>query len=67
MDEKITKRALEYYFKNLEKENRILKEFAQSVSNAIGFDSTNPNKTDNERFKDIVYLLEHYKSIFNDD
>ena len=67
MDKKIIEQALEHYLKVLEKENEILKEFAQSVSNVIGFDSTNPDKTDNERVKDIIYLLNCYKGIFDDD
>ena len=67
MDKSITEKALEYYLKALEKENEILKEFAQSISNAVCFDCTKPNKTDNERVKDIFYILDYYKGIFDND
>ena len=60
MKDEIMNKAIEAYIEKLESENARAKQFFSEISNVIGFDGSRPNRTDEDRYHEILEISRCY-------
>lgn len=64
MNDKLITKAVECYIEKLEKENKVLQDFAREICEVFDYHGT--NETDSDRIKNIIRIVKCYESIFKD-
>jgi hypothetical protein len=57
MRDDIINKAIEVYIDKLENENTMAKHAFSDISNVLAFDGSEPNRTDEDRYHDILDIL----------
>lgn len=60
MKDGIMNRAIEAYIEKLENENKRAKQFFAEINKVIGFDGSRPNRTDEDKYHEILKILKYY-------
>jgi hypothetical protein len=60
MKDEIMNRAIETYIEKLESENSRAKQIFSEINKAIGFDGSKPNRTDEDKYREILDILKCY-------
>ena len=60
MRDEIMNKAIEVYIDKLENENTRAKQVFSEISNVLGFDGSRPNRTDEDRYREILDILRGY-------
>ena len=63
MKDEIIDRAIEAYIEKLESENAKAKQFFSEINEVTGFNSSRPNRTVEDKYREILDLLTYYKNI----
>ena len=60
MKDEIMNRAIEAYIEKLESENARAKQFFSEINGVIGFNSSRPNRTVEDKYREILDVLKYY-------
>ena len=60
MKDGIMNRAIEAYIEKLECENNRAKQIFSEINKVIGFDGSRPNRTDEDKYHEILKILKRY-------
>lgn len=60
MKDEIMNRAIEAYIEKLERENARAKQFFAEISNVFAFDGSRPNRTREDKYREILDILKCY-------
>ena len=67
VNDKLIAKAVECYVEKLEKENEILKNCMEQISDAFSFKGDNKDRNDKDILNDIMYTLRYYNEVFKAD
>ena len=65
MKDEIMNRAIEAYIEKLENENARAKQFFAEINEAIGFDGSRPNRTAEDKYREMLDILKCYGLVEN--
>lgn len=60
MKDEIMNRAIEAYIEKLENENTRAKQFFSEINKVISFDGSRPNRTGEDKYREILDILKYY-------
>lgn len=65
MKDEIMNKAIEAYIEKLEYENNQAKQIFSEINKVIGFDGSRPNRTSEDKYREILDILKYYGRLNN--